>query len=79
MSVWHDWDDVATIRCAQCNHVLGVVEASGAVVSRFRGRETVIDPAEAMVREALSRQLQQLRLAAEPVQQPGRGDGARDV
>ena len=55
MSVWHDWDDVATIRCAQCNHVLGVVEASGAVVSRFRGRETVIDPAEAMVRVTCER------------------------
>lgn len=50
MSVWHDWDDVATIRCANCNHVLGVLEPSGAVVSRVRGRETVIDPAEALVR-----------------------------
>jgi phage FluMu protein Com len=51
MSVWHDYaDEVATIRCAQCNHVLGVVEPSGAVVSRSRGRETVIDPADALVR-----------------------------
>jgi phage FluMu protein Com len=55
VSVWHDWGDVATIRCAQCNHVLGVVEASGAVVSRVRGRETVIDPAEAMVRVTCER------------------------
>ena len=41
---------MTTLRCVSCGHVLGVVQASGAVVSKHRGRESTVDPGSALVR-----------------------------